>query len=106
MGLNHKNVHFFNANTSLCSSADSVFHSGLRPHAFENKQGQQTMDPCNSAQDVIRCDLCETFVPALFCDICNINLCKACTEKYILKDSTLQKVVPINHRQSTPMSRT
>lgn len=39
MGLNHKNVHFFNANTSLCSSADSVFHPGVRPHAFENKQG-------------------------------------------------------------------
>lgn len=61
------------------------------------------MDPCNNAQDVIRCDLCETFVPALFCDICNINLCKACTEKYILKESKLHKVVPIKHRQSTPI---
>lgn len=39
MGLNHENVHFFQANTSLCSSTDSVFHSGLKLHAFENEQG-------------------------------------------------------------------
>lgn len=96
-------MHFFQPNTSLYSSADSVFYSGLKCLAFENKQGSQIMDLCNSAQDVIRCYLCETFVPALFCDICNINLCKACTEKYILKESKLQNVVPIKHRQTTPI---
>lgn len=104
MGLNHKNVHFFNANTSLCSSADSVFYSGLKPLAFENKQGSQIMDPCNSAQDVIRCDLCQRLLsPPSFCDFCNINLCKASTEGYILKDSKLHIVVPIKNRQSTPI---
>lgn len=61
------------------------------------------MDRRTSAQDIIRCDLCETPVPPLYCDICNINLCKACTGEHILKESKLHIVVPIKHRQSTPI---
>lgn len=61
------------------------------------------MDPRKCAQDVIRCDLCETPVPLLYCDICHINLCKACTGEHILKESKLHIVVPIKHRQSTPI---
>lgn len=61
------------------------------------------MDRRTSSQDVIRCDLCETPVPPLYCDICNINLCKACTGEHILKESKLHIVVPIKHRQSTPI---
>lgn len=58
------------------------------------------MDP--RAQDIIRCDLCETPDPPLYCDICHISLCKACTGGHILKESKLHIVVPIKHRQPTP----
>lgn len=61
------------------------------------------MDPRKSAQDIIRCDLCETPDPPLYCDICQISLCKACTGGHILKESKLHIVVPIKHRQSTPI---
>lgn len=61
------------------------------------------MDSRNSAQDVMRCDLCETHVPPLYCDVCSINLCKACTGEHILKESKLHTVVPIKLRQSTPI---
>ncbi|XP_052683028.1 E3 ubiquitin ligase TRIM40-like [Crassostrea angulata] len=56
-----------------------------------------------SAQDVIRCDLCETPVPPLYCDICHISLCKACTGEHILKESKLHIVVPIKHQKSSPI---
>lgn len=61
------------------------------------------MDPRKSAQDIIRCDLCETPDPPLYCDICQISLCKACTGGHILKESKLHIVVPIKHRQPTPI---
>nr|XP_022300974.1 uncharacterized protein LOC111109183 [Crassostrea virginica] len=41
------------------------------------------MDPSNSAQDVLRCHLCETPVtpvPPLCCEVCHIYLCKVCAE--------------------------
>lgn len=60
------------------------------------------MDPCNSAQDVVRCNLCETPVPLLYCDICHINLCKTCVGDHILDESKLHIVVPVKHRQSIP----
>lgn len=58
------------------------------------------MDPCNSAQDVVLCHLCETPVPPLYCDICQINLCKTCVGEHILDDSKLHIVVAVKHRQS------
>ena len=53
------------------------------------------MNPSKSAQDVLRCHLCETPVPPLCCEICQIYLCKVCAGEHILDESTGHKVVTI-----------
>ncbi|XP_062571646.1 E3 ubiquitin-protein ligase TRIM71-like [Saccostrea cucullata] len=62
------------------------------------------MDPRTSAQDVMRCDLCETAVIQMHCETCLVNLCKACVGEHIstgeYKD---HKIVKFHDRQSTPL---
>ncbi|XP_062591581.1 uncharacterized protein LOC134253081 [Saccostrea cucullata] len=62
------------------------------------------MDPRTSAQDVMRCDLCETAVVQMHCDTCLVNLCTACVGKHMISDESKDhKVVKFQSRKSTPL---
>ncbi|XP_062569990.1 tripartite motif-containing protein 55-like [Saccostrea cucullata] len=60
------------------------------------------MDPRTSAQDVMRCDLCETAVVQMHCDTCLVNLCTACVGKHVISDQTKKhEIVSFELRKST-----
>ena len=58
------------------------------------------MDPRKFAQDVLRCHLCDTPVPPLYCDSCNINLCRQCAGEHLCDESREHRVLPIRQRWS------
>ncbi|XP_062608118.1 E3 ubiquitin-protein ligase TRIM71-like [Saccostrea cucullata] len=61
------------------------------------------MDPHTSAQDVMRCDLCEDAVAQMHCDRCVVNLCTACVGQHMISDESKDhKVVKFKDRKSTP----
>eukprot|EP00105_Crassostrea_gigas_P018030 XP_011436027.2 PREDICTED: uncharacterized protein LOC105334330 isoform X2 [Crassostrea gigas] len=59
------------------------------------------MDPRHSAQDVHRCDLCETAIVHSYCDFCHVNLCKPCVVDHISDGYDKHKIVPFQERRST-----
>lgn len=56
------------------------------------------MDPKHSAQDVLRCHICETPVPPLYCEICDIHMCSLCSGEHLLDESKEHKVILFKKR--------
>ncbi|XP_052681783.1 E3 ubiquitin-protein ligase TRIM71-like [Crassostrea angulata] len=59
------------------------------------------MDPRNSAQDVVRCTLCQDSVAPMYCEVCHIHLCKDCVEKHFSDSSKDHNVVPLKQYLTT-----
>ncbi|XP_065937882.1 E3 ubiquitin-protein ligase Midline-1-like isoform X2 [Magallana gigas] len=59
------------------------------------------MDPRSTAQDVHRCDLCETAIAQSYCDFCHVNLCRPCIGEHISDEYETHKIVRFQDRKST-----
>lgn len=57
------------------------------------QKGFLMMDPSCSDQDAVCCTLCSSSVAPMFCEVCDINLCKDCIEKHLTDSSKVHKVV-------------
>lgn len=57
------------------------------------------MDPFQSAQDIIKCDLCKKNIVQNYCDFCHVSLCKPCIGGHISDEYDIHKIVPIQERK-------
>lgn len=58
--------------------------------------------PEYNLKDVVRCNLCETPVPYMYCDTCQMNLCKPCLGEHLSDESKEHTVVSFKRLRSTP----
>ncbi|XP_061168978.1 E3 ubiquitin-protein ligase TRIM71-like [Saccostrea echinata] len=60
------------------------------------------MDPRYSGQDVLHCEACETAKVLHICEICHVNLCKACIGEHIYDGYDNHKIVSYNSKKTSP----
>ena len=60
-----------------------------------------TMDPRQSAQDVLRCALCRDAVAPLYCNVCHIHLFGNCVAKHFSYKSKIHNAFQIEQFLST-----
>ncbi|XP_062601307.1 tripartite motif-containing protein 2-like [Saccostrea cucullata] len=60
------------------------------------------MDPRYSGQDILRCDLCVTNAVQSHCELCHVNLCKACVGEHLSDFIKKHRVISYIERTSMP----
>lgn len=67
------------------------------------------MDPrhkAQKAQNVLQCHYCEIPDPPMYCEICKMHMCDACSEKpHLLNIMTEHRVISVKKREKTPKSK-